>query len=189
MPDDAHLRDAKRALRTRVRAIRDALSEEDRLRAAAEILQRILDELTPLPKRIAFFAAIGSEVDVTPIVPALAEMGAETYFPRVEGEAIAFRRATLDELRPGTWGIREPPLAAPEAVSIDVMIVPGVAFDRACRRLGNGKGFYDRALAAARPGRSIGVCFHAQLVDDVPVGPHDVVLDAVATEREIVRRR
>lgn len=201
--DDAALREAKRAMRMRVRALRDAIPEEERLRAGAEILQRVLDELTPLPKRISFFAksgsatggrrptergSIGSEVDVTPIVPALAEMGAEIHFPRVEGDRIAFRRAALESLRPGTWGIPEPPATAPEAPSLDVMIVPGVAFDAACRRLGNGKGFYDRAIAAIRPGRTIGVCFHAQLVDAVPVGAHDAVLDAVITERETIRR-
>ena len=217
--DAPALRDAKRVLRPKIRAIRDALPEDERLRAGAEILQRILDELTPLPKRVSFFAksgsatggrrptergsigsatggrrptergSIGTEVDVTPIVPALSEMGVEICFPRVEGDRIAFRRASLDELAPGTWGIPEPPSTAAEATSIDVMIVPGVAFDRACRRLGNGKGFYDRAIAAIRPSRTIGVCFHAQLVDDVPVGEHDIALDAVLTERETLRRR
>ena len=186
--DDAALREAKRALRTRARALRDALPEEERLRAGAEIRKQLLDELTPLPKRISFFAAIGAEVDVTPIVPALVEIGAEIYFPRVEGERIAFRRASLEELSPGTWGIPEPTTTAPEAASLDVMIVPGVAFDAKCRRLGNGKGFYDRAIAAIRPGRTIGVCFQAQLVDAVPVGKHDAVLDAVITERETIRR-
>lgn len=176
-------------MRTRVRALRDAIPEDERLRAGAEILQRALDELSPLPRRLAFFAAIGAEVDVTPIVPALADRGAEIHFPRVEGERIAFRRSSLEELRPGTWGIPEPPPGAPEAPSIDLMIVPGVAFDRGCRRLGNGKGFYDRAIAEIRPGRTVGVCFHIQLVEEVPVGPTDVTLDAVLTERESIRRR
>lgn len=176
-------------MRNRARALRDAIPEDERLRAGAEILQRVLDELSPLPRRMAFFAAIGGEVDVTPIVPALTDMGAEIHFPRVEGERIAFRRSSLDELRPGTWGIPEPPPAAPEAPSIDFMIVPGLAFDRACRRLGNGKGFYDRAIAEIRPGRTVGVCFHVQLVEEVPVGPHDIALDTVITERETLRRR
>lgn len=175
-------------MRVRVRAIRDAIPEEDRLLAGAEILQRILD-LVRLPSRVSFYAAIGCEVDVTPIVPGLVSMGVEAYFPRVEGERIAFRRASLDELSPGTWGIPEPPASAPAANALDVMIVPGVAFDRACRRLGNGKGYYDRAIAAVKPGRTVGVCFHAQLVEEVPVGPYDVTLDAVLTERESIRRR
>jgi 5-formyltetrahydrofolate cyclo-ligase len=67
--------------------------------------------------------------------------------------------------------------------------VPGVAFDRACRRLGNGKGYYDRAIAALRPACTVGVCYAAQLVDEVPVGPHDAVLDAVVTESGIFRSR
>src|SRR5207253_6178018 len=133
------LREAKRAMRARIRAVRDAIPPQTRALACADIFQPVLDLMTPrMPKRISFFAAIGSEVDVTPLVDPLVEMGAEIYFPRVEGAEICFRRATLAELRPGTWQIPEPPASAPEAPALDLMIVPGVAFDRACRRLGNG---------------------------------------------------
>lgn len=187
--DDAAVRDAKRTMRTRVRALRDALPPDVRARASAEIMQGVLDQMaSSVPASISFFAGIGAEVDVTPLVTPLLEMGATVYFPRVEGARIAFRRASLEELRPGTWGIPEPPPSAPEATSIDFMVVPGVAFDRACRRLGNGKGYYDRAIAELRPGRTVGVCFGAQLVDEIPVGPHDVVLDAVVTESGVFLR-
>jgi 5-formyltetrahydrofolate cyclo-ligase len=187
--DDAAVRDAKRAMRTRVRALRDALLPDERARASAGIMQGVLDEMgSSVPSTIAVFAAIGAEVDVTPLVPALVEMGAQVFFPRVEGDRIAFRRAVLEDLRPGTWGIPEPPASAQEAPAIDFMVVPGVAFDRACRRLGNGKAYYDRAIAELEPARTVGVCFAAQLVDEVPVGPHDAVLDAVVTESGVFRR-
>lgn len=187
--DDAALREAKKILRAKIRAIRDAIPPQERAAASAEIMQPVLDLMTPrMPKRIAFFAAIGAEADVTALADPLAEMGAEIYFPRVEGDEIRFRRASLAELTPGTWKIPEPPLTAPEAPSVDFMIVPGVAFDRACRRLGNGKGYYDRALARLAPAQTVGVCFAAQIVDEVPAGEHDRPLDVVVTERDVFVR-
>ena len=73
--------------------------------------------------------------------------------------------------------------AAPDPVdpgSVDVVIVPGLAFTSDGRRLGQGGGWYDRFLAATRPDcLAIGVCFSAQLVDELPAEPHDVVLDCV----------
>lgn len=187
--DDAAVREAKRVLRTRVRALRDAIPPDERARASTEIMQGVLNQMAgAVPRAISFFAPIGCEVDVTPLVGPLVEMGARIHFPRVEGDRIAFRQAALEDLRPGTWGIPEPTVSAPETTAIDFMIVPGVAFDRACRRLGNGKGYYDRAIAERKPARTVGVCFAAQLVDAVPVGPHDVVLDAVVTESGVFHR-
>jgi 5-formyltetrahydrofolate cyclo-ligase len=65
---------------------------------------------------------------------------------------------------------------------------PGLAFDRSCNRLGRGKGFYDRFLAAARVASrdlvAIGICLAEQLVQDVPCDPHDQPLDGVITDRE-----
>lgn len=187
--DDAALREAKKALRNRIRSIRDAIPAQQRALASADIMQPVLDLMTPrMPKRIAFYAALAGEVDVTPLAEPLSEMGAEIYWPRVEQDEIRFRRASLAELRPGTWKIPEPPPDAPEAPSIDFMIVPGVAFDRSCRRLGNGKGYYDRALASLRPPQTVGVCFAAQLVDEVPTGELDASVDVVITEREVIVR-
>ncbi len=176
-------------MRAKVRALRDAIPVTERARASSEILAHLLEHVGPRPpKRLSLFAAIGAEVDVGAIEDPLLELGCEVFYPRVEGERIAFRRARRGDLHPGTWQIPEPPESAPEATVIDLMIVPGVAFDRECRRLGNGKGFYDRAIAEVQPGRTVAVCFHAQIVDAVPVGEHDRVLDAVITERGVLHR-
>lgn len=71
----------------------------------------------------------------------------------------------------------------PDAEEIDVVIVPGLAFTRAGHRLGQGGGWYDRFLTRIRPDcATIGVAFEPQLVDALPIEPHDVQLDCVVTD-------
>lgn len=104
-----------------------------------------------------------------------------------------WRLKDINELRPGRWNILEPP---PERrheaeriiqpTELDAVMVPGVAFDRAGGRLGNGAGYYDRLLSQVRPDAVLaGVCYEAQLVPAVALAAHDVYMDAVITERAI----
>ncbi len=105
--------------------------------------------------------------------------------PRIEGGGLHFHRvADFAKLAKGPLGIREPvegefvPYAAAEFV-----LVPGVAFDRAGRRLGRGGGFYDRVFGEpALSARRVAICFSEQLVDRVPVEAHDAMVDAIVTE-------
>jgi 5-formyltetrahydrofolate cyclo-ligase len=97
------------------------------------------------------------------------------------------------ELVPGMWGILEPPKQRwgelgkeVAAAQLECVIVPGVAFDRNGGRLGNGAGYYDRLLSSVRDDAVlIGVCFESQIVEQVVMEPHDVVMDIVITEKAI----
>jgi 5-formyltetrahydrofolate cyclo-ligase len=84
------------------------------------------------------------------------------------------------DLMPGKFGVLEPVAEAPEVPpeGVDLIVVPGLAFDKECYRLGHGRGFYDQWLLAL-PGMKIGVGFDHQLLDLVPREPHDVQLDGV----------
>ncbi|MDO9267574.1 MAG: 5-formyltetrahydrofolate cyclo-ligase [Methylobacter sp.] len=104
-----------------------------------------------------------------------------------------WRLEDFAELVPGMWGILEPPKqrwgelgkeVAPE--QLDCIMVPGVAFDRNGGRLGNGAGYYDRLLKRVRADAVlIGVCFEAQLVEQVAMDAHDVAMDIVMTEKTL----
>lgn len=104
-----------------------------------------------------------------------------------------WRLEHIAELVPGTWGILEPPQSRwnePDKIialeQIDCVIVPGVAFDRNGGRLGNGAGYYDRLLSRVRVDAIlIGLCFAAQLVEQVIMGTHDVAMDIVVTEQAV----
>ena len=104
-----------------------------------------------------------------------------------------WRLDNLAELTAGVWDIPEPPQArwgeAGKEISpseLDVIIVPGVAFDLHGGRLGNGAGYYDRLLARVRKDTVLyGVCFEAQLLDQVTMDEHDVPMDVVVTESNV----
>ncbi len=90
--------------------------------------------------------------------------------------------AGVDDLKIGAFGILEPcGLLFTDYTSIDLIIVPGMAFDRAGHRLGRGRGYYDRFLSRTRDIYKIGVCFPFQLADNVPTEETDVTMDEVIT--------
>ncbi len=141
-------------------------------------------------RTIALFASIGSEVETAGLEAAARGHNASTCYPRVQGGRLSFYAASRDELSPeGRWKIPSPPDDPERGVdplAIDLFIVPGVAFDAAHRRLGYGRGYYDRVLAAAPRAAKIAVAFEAQIVGEVPVGSHDVTVDAVVTESRVL---
>lgn len=101
--------------------------------------------------------------------------------------------SSFDELIVGKWNILEPPRemwgdsskeVTPEV--LDIVMVPGVGFDRQGGRMGNGQGYYDRLLEKVRPDCPlIAICYESQLFDSILVGPHDVFMDKVITEKEV----
>ncbi|MGR8930800.1 MAG: 5-formyltetrahydrofolate cyclo-ligase [Gammaproteobacteria bacterium] len=103
----------------------------------------------------------------------------------------------LKELEPGMWNILEPPrerwLEPEKQVKpqeLDVIMVPGVAFDSQGGRLGNGAGYYDGLLRQVRPDTILaGVCYQSQLMADIPMESHDVYMNVVITENAIYHGR
>jgi 5-formyltetrahydrofolate cyclo-ligase len=99
--------------------------------------------------------------------------------------------ASPNDLAPGYCGILEPAAdAAPASPDeFDVILVPGIAFDQSCCRLGHGGGFYDRLLPQLAPGAlTIGIAFDEQVVDSLPREEHDVPVDVLVTPTRVLRR-
>ena len=185
------LKRAKRALRREILERRDALAVSDRAASSARICDRLLalPEVQRATTALVFWS-FGSEVDTGPILERLEDRGVQVALPRIEGDDIVpvrYRRG--DRLSEAVFGVREPAagrvLAGPD---VDVVIVPGVAFDREGQRLGYGRGFYDRFLRSTDAFR-VAIGFELQLVDDVPHGRGDVPMDAIVTEAGVTRRR
>jgi 5-formyltetrahydrofolate cyclo-ligase len=175
--------EAKRAARERALAARAACGPT----VGAALAEHVLREAPP-PARavVSGFWPIGQEIDIRPLLLALHERGHPIVLPETpkRGNPLIFRLwRPGDDLVAERFGTMRPTGAerAP-----DFLLVPLLAFDRRGNRLGYGAGYYDRTLALL-PGRfRLGVAYAAQELDEVPAGPYDASLDAVATERGVV---
>jgi 5-formyltetrahydrofolate cyclo-ligase len=142
-------------------------------------------------RRLVLYAAVRGELSMEGIAQLAGMRGLPVLWPRVSGERLEFVTAAASELAPGAFGVPEPPAgrtAVPLAAG-DWVVIPGVAFDRAGRRLGRGGGFYDRALAGCAESVRIGVGYDFQCVDEVPAGPLDQRMDWVVTNARVLAAR
>lgn len=183
-------RERKAALRGATRAARAELTPEDRRSRSAHAVTRLgqLPEVRRA-RSVALYAANDVEVDVTALVPTLVDRGVITSFPRVVGDDLELVAASdVSRLVVGYRGLSEPTGPAIDPEVVDVIVVPGVAFDPTGGRVGQGGGHYDRLLARLSASAvRIGVGFSCQVVPRVPREAHDQPVDLVVTERATYR--
>lgn len=135
---------------------------------------------------VSGFWPLGDEIDIRPLLFALHLKGHVIALPETpaRGQALTFRVWVPGAaMRVEAFGTQCP---TGELVTPDVLLVPLLAFDQACRRLGYGAGYYDRTLAGLPGAIAIGCAFKEQVVDVVPTGPYDVALHAVATDAGVI---
>ena len=181
----------KKSLRRVMLDRRCGLSPDEWASLSRGIQQRFLDsELYAGARVIALYAPVKREVDTAVVMREALAAGKIVLFPVVAGEALLFREVTGEhDLVRGAFGIAEPCETCPGRLpdEADGIVVPGVAFDRSGRRIGYGRGYYDRALHRLEgTGRLVGFGFDFQLVDEIVGEPHDVALDLIITERRVL---
>lgn len=171
-------------------ALRDRVRQQRPTGDSRALCENILAHPWFLEARTVMgFSAVFPEPEITPVLEAALRMGKSLVLPRCEGAgSMTARRAmSLSELKPGAFGILEPPetlpVIAPE--ELDLIITPGMAFSPAGGRLGRGKGYYDRFLPKTR-GRVMGVCFESAVFGQIPMEVHDRFMDAVMTDRRVI---
>lgn len=195
-PDlDPHPAGAKAALRRSILARRDALDPAERARLSSAALTRL--RALPVCRRaraVLGYASFGTELDTRPFLHVVLATGRTLVLPRIDRAA---RRLALHqvrdletELRPGVWGIPEPDPARCRTATpaeIDLVLVPGLAFDPEGGRVGYGAGYYDRLLGdwPAPVPPIVAAAFELQVVSAVPVLPTDHRVDLVVTESRI----
>lgn len=166
-----------------MRAQRRALSEEAQRQASLAVLGRVR-AFAPYGRAhsVMAYMACRGELDLLPVILDVLSQGKTLLLPRCEGPgAMTARRVTeLSQLIPGAYGVMEPQ-ADCEAVDpeeIDLILVPGTAFDASGGRLGQGGGYYDRFLAGTKALR-VGVCHDFALAERVPAQAHDVRMNCI----------
>lgn len=165
----------------------------DRTSAASAVLRRLIELPEFLSARtIGYYSAIGDEVAVEAAAVDSRARGDRTAYPvRTDaGLEMALAEGGF-ALRRGPGGICEPALDAPRVLfgEIDAFLVPGLLFDRTCRRLGRGGGQFDRLLKRARAdATSIGICYAEHVVEELPEDSWDVAMDIIVTDQFVIRR-
>jgi 5-formyltetrahydrofolate cyclo-ligase len=194
MSADATIRERKDILRKQAHANRNAQENKD------ELSRRIVGAFMSLPEyataeTVMFYIDVRSEVRTRHDLEFALQSGKTIVVPwcNVEGELELFRLETMDELELGMYRILEPKVdlrQLPEkqvaVESLDVIMVPGVGFDRRGARMGHGKGYYDKLLQHARRDTPlIALAFECQLFEEIPVADHDIFMDKIITEDHV----
>ncbi len=184
----------KRQIREAARAARLSIADEDRDIASSKVSARALyvPEIA-LSAAVLAYAALPEELDPTALIETLRERGARVALPRVcaPGELALHWVGPADELEPGFADIPEPPLSCDVAdiAAIDLVLVPGVAFDHECNRIGFGGGYYDTLLSGLPESATrVGLAFDEQVVDRIPAETHDAPVDIVLTPTRVLRK-
>lgn len=182
--------ETKQALRRRLLAARRSAAGQSAASAAVSRRLAALPDLVAAGT-VAGYAAQATELSVDPALEALLAAGVTVCLPWVDGPLLGLGAITgLDELVPGWRGVREPavPRRPVRPHAVDAIITPGVGFDLHGNRLGYGGGHFDRLLARLRRGVPvIGVAFDEQVVERLPVAPHDRPVDLVVTPTRTLR--
>lgn len=181
----------KQKLREEAHSRRNAQANKD------ELSQRICERFVALPeykasRTVLFYVDVRSEVRTRHYLATALTHGKTIVVPwcNEQGELELFHLENMDELALGMYRILEPrtelrtlPRKAVAVSELDLVMVPGVAFDRRGGRMGHGKGYYDKLLEHVRPDAPlVALAFECQLFDEIPVAGHDVFMDKVITE-------
>ncbi len=181
----------KKALRAEIRKRKSACSTEERAQLSDAVVNRLCQNPHWLEAHtILLYHSLPDEVGTHDLIRRAAADGKRVLLPVVVGEDLELREYQSEEcMEEGAFHIQEPTGSAVTDLSIiDLAVIPGVAFTPDGRRLGRGRGYYDRLLARltnhashAREPYLIGICWPFQLVTTIPTEPHDIGVDCVIT--------
>ena len=186
---------SKAEVRARIRAARRGRTEQARLEAAAALAVRATTLLSGPPGTVSAYLSLPTEPGTGPLIATVRAVGHRVLVPRISGDRLDWVPLLDDTvLATGPMGISEPggdSLPDGALTTVDMILLPGLAVDRTGVRLGQGGGFYDRALTSV-PAHADGgplrvvVVFDDEVVDRLPAEPHDCRVDAALTPSGVV---
>lgn len=184
---------AKEALRKRLAALRRTLSSDTRAAYAHALSERVVAEEAFARARVVLaYSALRFEVDPYAVVERAWALGKTVALPRIiagSRELALHVYRSGDELCESGFVVKEPLASAPQVSpeEVELVLVPGLGFDARGQRLGFGQGYYDRLLPRLSRAARFGLAFELSLLAEVPTSTHDVPVDAVVTEKRVLR--
>lgn len=181
----------KQALRKIIQTTKRSYSEKELSSFSVTAMQRL--EATTLFQQaqcIALYYPLWGEVDTSSLLERWYQQKC-LLLPVVVGDDLIFRRYYgKSSMQVGAYGILEPIEIDAKVTlpAMDLIVVPGIAFDKQLNRMGRGKGFYDKLLSKDAQGVKLGLCFDFQLRADVPVEPFDISMDFVVTDQQVLTK-
>lgn len=195
MDEDLLRQRAKQMMRKRFRSARRAVPAEARAKRSAKLCQRLRehDSVQQATGLALFYPIVRlGEVDLRTLDLELREAGKRLAYPRMQGPAPAMEFCWvngMDELEDRGNGFYEPLPDAEVAKALDVIVVPGLAFDAKGNRLGYGGGCYDDTLPRFEGAQRIGVAFDFQLASDLPIRTADIPVHCIVTDRQAIQAK
>lgn len=186
---------SKLELRDQIKSRLSLITPDERATTAIQIRdQLIATDLYQSSTTILAYASLPSELDLDPFIHQALANSKRVCIPKIDWDDKSMHplqlRSLESDLQLGRYGIRTPKNGCDlvDLFELDLILIPGLAFDRRANRLGRGAGFYDRLISkldrdpsSSRP-QLVGVCYQCQIVDHVPIEPHDYPMDRIITQ-------
>uniref|UniRef100_A0A6M2DP64 5-formyltetrahydrofolate cyclo-ligase n=1 Tax=Xenopsylla cheopis TaxID=163159 RepID=A0A6M2DP64_XENCH len=184
------IKTAKNTLRKTIKAKLALLEDNEKARQSLNVFNKLQQlDIYKSSKRVSIYLSTSNEIDTEPIIHHLLNNKRKCFVPRYEGDDMQMLSLhSMDDynMLPLTkWNIKQPENDegrenALDTGGVDLVIVPGVAFTSTGNRLGHGKGYYDTFLSSLRPkAKTVALAFKEQILEDIPIHDHDVVIDQV----------
>lgn len=176
----------KRELRQQILKQRSQLNEVEVSYKSDLIAKKVINQLEFITaSTIYIYIDYRQEVSTQSIIETAWQLNKTVAVPKIiEGEMKFYKIDSFDELVPGTFGILEPTSNKCVIKNEGLMIMPGVAFDSSCHRIGYGKGFYDRYLNMYPQLDTIALAFDLQIIEEIEVEAHDICPQYIITESQ-----
>lgn len=175
----------KKQIRSKILTQIKKQKEESRKRKSRLITKKLLKiQVFKKAKMVMFYIALDGEVNTAEMIKEARKLGKIVTVPVCRKDKISLRPCILDdtaELKIGPYGVAEPVIEKRVRLKdLDLVVVPGLAFDKKGNRLGRGKGFYDRFLdKLPKRTASVGLAFNFQILPSIPAAIHDVSVDKI----------
>lgn len=185
----------KKEIRKKILQLKESLSEQEIQKKSSDIFNTLSNmEFYNNANNVMLYVSFGSEVLTKPIIDDLLQQGKRVFVPvtapKTKELIVSELKSFEDDLKVGHFGVMEPKKDALRPVDptiIDLIIVPGVAFDKEGYRIGYGGGYYDRfipRLADKTP--KVSLAFEMQLIDKVPKDKYDIPVEYMITEKQFI---